>query len=139
MARDPLFRVLVKRVHQPRQHETDSSGRKNDEQRDDEGGVLGHLHVLDSSPPYQVVDMSFLGRHAGCQEAVMRYEDPNDPERRAAVDFGHTVEEETSWFLEDEQQAINIVELTSFTGTRSCSTVRLRTCGNITDGAGCYG
>jgi hypothetical protein len=39
-----------------------------------------------------------------------RYEDPNDPERRAAIDFGHTVDGETSWFLEDRQEAINLVE-----------------------------
>jgi len=40
----------------------------------------------------------------------MRYEDPNDPERRAAVDFGHTVNGETSWFLEDRQESIELVE-----------------------------
>jgi hypothetical protein len=40
----------------------------------------------------------------------MRYEDPNDPERRAAVDFEHTMDGQTSWLLEDGQEAINLVE-----------------------------
>jgi hypothetical protein len=40
----------------------------------------------------------------------MPYEDPNDPERRPAADFGYAVNGETSWSLEDRQEAINIVD-----------------------------
>jgi hypothetical protein len=34
--------------------------------------------------------------------------DPMDAEQQPAADFGVTVDGETSWFLADQQQAINI-------------------------------
>jgi hypothetical protein len=40
----------------------------------------------------------------------MRFEDPNDPERSAARDFGFTRDGCTSWFLEDRQESIEIVQ-----------------------------
>jgi hypothetical protein len=47
----------------------------------------------------------------------MRHEDPNDPEHNPAAHLGVTVDGETSWFLEDREQAITIVQHSDGTWT----------------------